>query len=185
MTMWLLFFFLSTTVDATTNPPWNKSEYETMQNLTNVVGREYTTYFVYAGTFDDDVLIKRPVVCLLMRMANLFGVSGIAYRTYREQLKERQQIMDLYLTLKKDDGYDVYNYMNLEDAEEAEDLGAMHLVYTDYTVCSLFYYDKTGDYELWLYNKPDEVASPCELLLALLWDKSTHVYYTKNCTDIK
>uniref|UniRef100_A0A6B0UQL3 Putative salivary lipocalin n=1 Tax=Ixodes ricinus TaxID=34613 RepID=A0A6B0UQL3_IXORI len=129
MTMWLLFFFLSTTVDATTNPPWNKSEYETMQNLTN--------------------------------------------------------IMDLYLTLKKDDGYDVYNYMNLEDAEEAEDLGAMHLVYTDYTVCSLFYYDKTGDYELWLYNKPDEVASPCELLLALLWDKSTHVYYTKNCTDIK
>ncbi|XP_040061160.1 uncharacterized protein LOC120836382 [Ixodes scapularis] len=185
MTVWLFFFFLCTTVAATTNRPWNKPEYETMQNLTNVVGYAYTTYFVYEGTFNYDVLIKEPVVCLIMRIADLTGAFGIAYRKYRKQVKETQETMDLYLMLEKDPGYGVYNYMNLEDADKAEDLGAMHLVYTDYTVCSLFYYDETGDYELWLYHKPDEVATPCELLLALLWDKSTHVYYTKDCTDTK
>uniref|UniRef100_A0A0K8RHH5 Putative salivary lipocalin n=1 Tax=Ixodes ricinus TaxID=34613 RepID=A0A0K8RHH5_IXORI len=185
MTVWILLLFVYTTFATTRNPPWKKPEYETMQNITEVVGNEYTTYFVYEGTFYQDVLIQKPVVCLIMRTTSLLGGFVVAYRKYRKQVTEEQETMDLYLTLEKDRGYHVYNYMELEDADEQEGLGAMHLVYTDYALCSLFYYDKTGDYELWLYNKPDDVATPCELLLALLWDKSTHVYYTKNCTDTK
>uniref|UniRef100_A0A0K8R5U3 Putative salivary lipocalin n=1 Tax=Ixodes ricinus TaxID=34613 RepID=A0A0K8R5U3_IXORI len=83
---------------------------------------------------------------------------------------------------KTDKGYDVDNFMNVLD-EYGDEIADMHLVFTDYFICALFYYDKEGDYELWLYEEPSGLATACELLLALLSDKPRNVYYTKDCKE--
>uniref|UniRef100_A0A0K8R8Q0 Putative salivary lipocalin n=1 Tax=Ixodes ricinus TaxID=34613 RepID=A0A0K8R8Q0_IXORI len=181
MTMWLFFLFLCTTVAATTNPPWKNPEYETMQNITNVIGKGYVTYFVYEGTFDQDVLIQKDVFCLIMRTTDFFGGSTVAYRRYKEEVGERQKEKDLYLEPKKDPEYNVDNYMKVDD-EDFEEVAKMYLVYTDYSSCALFYYDGKDEYELWLYEKPDGIASACELLLALLSEKPRNVHYTNDCS---
>ncbi|XP_042144797.1 uncharacterized protein LOC120836577 [Ixodes scapularis] len=181
MTLWLLLLFLCTAVAATTNPPWKNPEYETMQNITNVIGNGYTTYLVYEGTFDQDVLIQNNVFCLIMRVADFLGGLTVAYRRYKEQVGERQKEMDLYLEPQKDQEYNVDNYMNVED-EDFEEVAQMYLVYTDYSSCALFYYDGEDEYELWLYEKPDGIASACELLLAMLSDKTRNVHYTNDCS---
>uniref|UniRef100_A0A0K8R8P3 Putative salivary lipocalin n=1 Tax=Ixodes ricinus TaxID=34613 RepID=A0A0K8R8P3_IXORI len=182
LTVWLSFFILCTTVAATTNPPWQNPEYETMQNITNVIGEGYTTYFVYEGTFVQDVLIGKHVFCLIMRTTGLFGEEVVAYRKYQEQVGQTQEEMNLYLTPKRDSGYDVDNYMKVVEDEYQEEVAQMHLVYTDYSTCALFYYDGKDEYELWLYQKPNGVASSCELLLALLSDKTRNVHYTNDCS---
>uniref|UniRef100_A0A0K8RGP4 Putative salivary lipocalin n=1 Tax=Ixodes ricinus TaxID=34613 RepID=A0A0K8RGP4_IXORI len=180
MTLRLLFLFLCTAVGATTNPPWKNPEYETMQNITSVLGEGYMTYFVYEGTFDQDVLIKEHVLCLIMRTTGLFAGMAVAYRRYREQGGQNQEEMNLYLEPQKGSKYNVDNYMNVQN-EDFEEVAQMYLVYTDYSSCALFYYDEKDEYELWLYEKPDGIASACELLLALLSDKPRIVHYTNDC----
>uniref|UniRef100_A0A0K8RGP0 Putative salivary lipocalin n=1 Tax=Ixodes ricinus TaxID=34613 RepID=A0A0K8RGP0_IXORI len=181
MTLWLLFLFLCTAVGATTNPPWKNPEYETMQNITNFIGQEYTTYYVYEGTFDEDVLIGKHVVCLIMRTTTLFLEEIVAYRKYQDQVGQKKKEMDLYLKPERGPKYNVDNYMKVKD-EDFEEKAQMYLVYSDYSKCALFYYDKKDEYELWLYEKPDGIASACELLLALLSDKTRIVHYTNDCS---
>uniref|UniRef100_A0A6B0V1W6 Putative salivary lipocalin n=1 Tax=Ixodes ricinus TaxID=34613 RepID=A0A6B0V1W6_IXORI len=181
MRVWLLFISLCTAVAATTDPPWKNPEYETMQNITKVVGAAHTTYFVYEGTFQKDILIKKPVVCIKMRITEYSYGSGIAFRKYREQVEQKQKETGLYLKPQKEQGYHVSNLMKVEDEEYQEEMAKMYLVYTDYTTCALFYYNEKEEYELWLYQKPDGVASACELLLALLSEKPRNVYYTSDC----
>uniref|UniRef100_A0A0K8RII0 Putative salivary lipocalin n=1 Tax=Ixodes ricinus TaxID=34613 RepID=A0A0K8RII0_IXORI len=181
MRVWLLFIFLCTAVAATTDPPWKNPEYETMQNITKVVGAAYTTYFVYEGTFEKDILIKESVFCIIMRITDYFYGSGIAFRKYREQVEQTQEEIGLYLTPQEGPGYHVSNLMKVDDEVYQEEMAKMYLVYSDYSTCALFYYDEEEEYELWLYQKPDGVASACELLLALLSEKPRNVYYASDC----
>uniref|UniRef100_A0A147BW60 Putative salivary lipocalin n=2 Tax=Ixodes ricinus TaxID=34613 RepID=A0A147BW60_IXORI len=182
MAMWLLFLFLCMAVAAATNLPWKNPEYETMQNITNVIGNGYTTYLVYEGTFDEDVLIQKHVVCLKMRTTDFIAGFTVAYRKYQEQVGKREEEMSLYLTPDRDTGYRVDNYMRVEEEEYQKEIAQMYLVYTDYSTCALLYYEGKDEYELWLYQKPNGVASNCELLLALLSDKTRNVHYTNDCS---
>uniref|UniRef100_A0A0K8R7W0 Putative salivary lipocalin n=1 Tax=Ixodes ricinus TaxID=34613 RepID=A0A0K8R7W0_IXORI len=182
MRVWLLFVFLRTAVAATTNPPWMNPEYETMQNITKVLGAAPTTYFVYEGTFEKDILINKPVVvCLIMRITDYSYGSGIALRKYRVQVEQKEQDIGLYLYPEEEPGYHVSNLMTVQDEDYQEEVAKMYLVYTDYSTCALFYYDEKEEYELWLYQRPDGIASACELLLALLSEKPRNVYYTSDC----
>uniref|UniRef100_A0A0K8R8T6 Putative salivary lipocalin n=1 Tax=Ixodes ricinus TaxID=34613 RepID=A0A0K8R8T6_IXORI len=183
MTVWLLFLLSHTTDAATTDPPWKNPEYSKMQNITNVIGLGTMTYYVYEGTFDEDILIQKPVFCLIMRISSYdeYDKYTIAFRKYKEKLTQtRLKDFDLYLYLKSDEKYDVQNFMKVQD-EYQRDIANMHLVYTNYETCALFYYDERDDYELWLYDKPNDTASECELLLALLSEKTRNVYYTNDC----
>uniref|UniRef100_A0A090X9B8 Putative secreted protein n=2 Tax=Ixodes ricinus TaxID=34613 RepID=A0A090X9B8_IXORI len=180
ITVWLLFLFSHATDAATTDLPWKNNLYQEMQNITSVIGVSETNYLVYEGTFADDVLIKQHVSCLVMRMSDFYGYT-VAYRKYKIERSTKQETFDLSLWPKMDTGYTVDNYMRVDDEEKQEEIAKMHLVYTDYTICALFYYDNTGDYELWLYKEPDDISTACELLLALLSDKPRNVYYTKDC----
>uniref|UniRef100_A0A6B0V1L4 Putative salivary lipocalin n=1 Tax=Ixodes ricinus TaxID=34613 RepID=A0A6B0V1L4_IXORI len=180
MRVWLLFISLCTAVAATTDPPWKNPEYETMQNITKVLGAAPATYFVYEGTFQEDILIEKPVVCLKMRITEYSYGSGIAFRKYRVQVEQQEQETGLYLYPQKEPGYHVSNLMKVEDEVYLEEVAKMYLVYTDYSACALFYYGEKEEYELWLYQKPDGFASACELLLALLSEKPRNVYYTSD-----
>uniref|UniRef100_A0A6B0UZB6 Putative salivary lipocalin n=1 Tax=Ixodes ricinus TaxID=34613 RepID=A0A6B0UZB6_IXORI len=181
MSVWLLFVFLRTAVAATTNPPWMNPEYETMQNITKVLGAAPTTYFVYEGTFEEDILIEKHVVCLIMRITEYFYGSGIAFRKYRVPVEQKKEEIGLFLYPQEGQGYDVSNLMKVDDEYYQEEMAKMYLVYTDYSTCALFYYDGKEEYELWLYQRPDGIASACELLLALLSEKPRNVYYTSDC----
>uniref|UniRef100_A0A090XE96 Putative secreted protein n=2 Tax=Ixodes ricinus TaxID=34613 RepID=A0A090XE96_IXORI len=185
LTVWLSFFILCTTDAATKNPPWKNNEYWMMQNITQVIGVDETTYYVYEGTFNKDILVKKRVFCLIMRMSSFFRDETIAYRRYKKEMKqERPDELSLYLKPQKDQEYNVDNYMKVYDEYYTKILAQMYLVYTDYSTCALFNYDEKDDYELWLYQKPkpDDIASACELLLALLSDKPRNVHYTNDCS---
>uniref|UniRef100_A0A0K8RI20 Putative salivary lipocalin n=1 Tax=Ixodes ricinus TaxID=34613 RepID=A0A0K8RI20_IXORI len=155
-----------------------------MQNITQVIGVDEITYYVYEGTFNKDILVKERVFCLIMRMSSFFGGETIAYRRYKKEMKqERLDELSLYLEPQRDQEYNVDNYMKVYD-EYYTKIAQMYLVYTDYSRCALFNYDEKDDYELWLYQKPkaDDIASACELLLALLSDKPRNVHYTNDCS---
>uniref|UniRef100_A0A0K8RLF7 Putative salivary lipocalin n=1 Tax=Ixodes ricinus TaxID=34613 RepID=A0A0K8RLF7_IXORI len=181
MTVWLLFLLSHMTDASTTDPPWKNPVYSRMQNITSVIGVDKKTYYVKEGTFDEDILIKKRVFCLIMRISDFSYGDAIAFRKYKTEVTQtRQKDFDLYLIPKKDGGYDVDNFMEVQD-EFQEEIANVHLVYSDYSICALFYYDIEDEYELWLYEEPNEVATACELLLALLSDKPRNVYYTSDC----
>uniref|UniRef100_A0A6B0V155 Putative salivary lipocalin n=1 Tax=Ixodes ricinus TaxID=34613 RepID=A0A6B0V155_IXORI len=187
MAAWLLLLLSHTTDAATTNPPWKNNEYLMMQNITQVIGVDETTYYVYEGIFDINILVQKRVFCLILRMSSfdVFMKETIAYRKYKEEMEQkRPEDLSLYLQLQRDSEYNVDNYMAVNDEYFMEVLAKMYLVYTDYSTCALFNYDEKDDYELWLYQKPkpDDIASACELLLALLSDKPRNVHYTNDCS---
>lgn len=187
MPAWLLLLLSHTTDAATTNPPWKNKEYWMMQNITQVIGVDSTTYYVYEGTFGEDILVETRVFCLMMRMSLFDDImkETIAYRRYKKEMEQkRPDELSLYLEPQRDPEYGVDNYMVVNDEYHIEVLAKMYLAYTDYSTCALFNYDEKDDYELWLYQKPkpDDTASACELLLALLSDKPRNVHYTNDCS---
>uniref|UniRef100_A0A6B0U9Y5 Putative salivary lipocalin n=1 Tax=Ixodes ricinus TaxID=34613 RepID=A0A6B0U9Y5_IXORI len=92
MTAWLLLLLSHTTDAATTNPPWKNNEYLMMQNITQVIGVDETTYYVYEGIFDINILVQKRVFCLILRMSSfdVFMKETIAYRKYKEEMEQKR-----------------------------------------------------------------------------------------------
>lgn len=182
MTAWLLFISSQTTTGAGIKPPWQNPKYSTMQNITNVIGDSNAKYFLHKATFTEDVLLKTEVSCLIMKMSFYYDFETYVFRKYRPPGSQQTSLTSMQFSMfhNSDEGYNVRNYASIED-EEFEYVEKMHLVYSDYGRCALFYHDKTGDFEIWLYDIPDGMPSGCELLHALLSDKPLKVYYVKGC----